>query len=269
MSILSLCTGVGGMELGLKLACPSSRTICYCEREAYCVQILVARIKEGILDDAPIWSDIKTFDGKPWRGKVDCIVGSLPCQPFSVAGKKLQDRDERYLWPDCKRIIEEVQPSRVFFENVELHLSLGFEKVIYDLEAMGYTGASGIFTAYEVGSPHPRSRLFALAYSKCLCSSRRRTVNDLESETGNIKENKEEWKWLRDATNDSSNDILRAFPPNPQIAVQEPWPQPILDRAINGFPNRMDRLRVLGNAVVPLVAAYAWRVLEESLATGE
>lgn len=90
--VLSLCSGVGGLDLGLKLAMPTSRTVAYMEIEAYACEILVKRMQEKILDSAPLWSDIKSFDGKPWRGKVDIITGGYPCQPFSIAGKSLETK---------------------------------------------------------------------------------------------------------------------------------------------------------------------------------
>jgi len=169
--ILSLCSGVGGIELGFKLAIPESRTVAYIENEAFACAILEARFKDKTLDEAPIWSDIKTFDGKPWRGKVDCITGGYPCQPFSVAGRKLGAKDPRHLWPEIKRLITEIEPPVCFFENVGGHLRLGFEQVSDDLRSMGYEVKAGLFTAQEVGAPHKRERLFILAYSNSIGSS--------------------------------------------------------------------------------------------------
>jgi DNA (cytosine-5)-methyltransferase 1 len=94
--ILSICSGVGGIELGFKLSESTSRTVCYVEIEAFACEILARRMEEKRLDAAPIWTNLKTFDGKPWRGKVDCITGGYPCQPFSVAGKKLGKDDPRH-----------------------------------------------------------------------------------------------------------------------------------------------------------------------------
>ncbi len=121
-------------------------------------------MEEKRLDAAPIWTNLKTFDGKPWRGVVDCITGGYPCQPFSVAGKKLGNKDPRHLWPDIKRLIQEIQPPICFFENVSNHLRVGFEEVANDLRQLGYKIKAGLFTAQEVGSPHQRERLFILAY---------------------------------------------------------------------------------------------------------
>lgn len=175
--ILSLCSGVGGIELGFKLAEPTSRTVCYVEIEAFACEILARRMEEKRLDAAPIWTNLKTFDGRPWRGKVDCITGGYPCQPFSVAGKKLGKDDPRHLWPDIKRLIEEIEPPICFFENVSNHLRVGFEEVANDLQQLGYKIKTGLFTAAEVGAPHKRERLFILAYSDSFGSSLQRDGN--------------------------------------------------------------------------------------------
>lgn len=169
--IMSLCSGVGGIELGFKLAVPHARAICYIENEAFACAILKARMQDKILDQAPIWTDLRTFDGRSWRGKVDCLTGGYPCQPFSVAGKKLGEKDPRHLWPEIKRLISEIEPPICFFENVGGHLRLGFEQVANDLSELGYKVKAGLFTAQEVGAPHKRERLFILAYSDSVRSS--------------------------------------------------------------------------------------------------
>ena len=165
---LSLCAGAGGLDLGLHLAIPGYRTVGYVEREAYAAAALVARMEDAALDRAPVWSDVATFDGKPWRGLVDVIHGGYPCQPFSVAGRRLGDKDPRHLWPYISRIVGEIAPALCFFENVSGHLRLGFEQVHDDLCRLGYSVKTGLFTAEEVGASHKRERLFILAYRPCL-----------------------------------------------------------------------------------------------------
>jgi len=165
MNGLALCAGHGGLELGLKLALGGGyRTVGYVEREAYAAAALVARMEDEALDRAPVWDDIKTFDGGPWRGLVDIVSGGYPCQPFSVAGRMRGADDPRHLWPDVRRIVGEVRPGLCFFENVANHLRLGFREVRGDLRSLGYEVESGIFSAQEVGAPHLRKRLFILAY---------------------------------------------------------------------------------------------------------
>lgn len=163
-NILSICSGVGGLELGVGLAVPNARTVCYVESEIYATAILAERMAENALDSAPVWTDLRTFDGKPWRGKVDCIVGGYPCQPFSAAGHRRGENDPRHLWPVVAALIRTVEPPMCFFENVRGHLSLGFDCVARDLQQMGYTVKAGLFTAAEVGASHNRERLFILAY---------------------------------------------------------------------------------------------------------
>lgn len=163
--ILSLCSGAGGLDLGVGLALSGARAVCYVEHEVTACEVLAARIADGALDDAPIWTDLHAFDGRPWRGKVVGIIGGYPCQPFSVAGKRLGTADPRHLWPSIARIIAECEPDWCFFENVGGHLRLGYFDVVRpDLERLGYRVTEGLFTAAEVGAPHQRERLFILAH---------------------------------------------------------------------------------------------------------
>ncbi|NPD21650.1 DNA cytosine methyltransferase [Rhodophyticola sp. DY48A3-103] len=161
---LSLCSGAGGLDLGLTIAMPGYRTVGHVERETYAAAILVARMEEAALDPAPVWDEVASFDGRPWRGAVDIVTAGYPCQPFSVAGKRRGVDDPRHLWPHVARIIGEVQPPFVFLENVAHHLRLGFPEVASGLVDMGYRLAAGLFTAAEVGAPHKRERLFILAH---------------------------------------------------------------------------------------------------------
>ena len=166
---LSLCAGAGGLDLGLQLAEPGFETRCYVESDEYPVDQLVAAQRAGYMAPAPIWDDVKTFDGRPWRGLIDTILAGYPCQPFSAAGKRLGEDDERHLWPDVARIIREVGPRWVFLENVAGHISLGLETVLRELREMGFDVAAQPFSAAEVGAPHERLRIFVVAYNKDNC----------------------------------------------------------------------------------------------------
>jgi DNA (cytosine-5)-methyltransferase 1 len=163
---ISLCAGVGGLDLGVHRALAraglETRTVCYVEREAYAAGVLVQRMEEGQVDPAPVWSDLVAFDARRWRGAVDLLVGGYPCQPFSVAGKQRAQADERHLWPHVARIARECEPRFVCFENVANHLRLGADEVLGELQAMGYRTAGTLWTAQEVGAPHRRERLFLL-----------------------------------------------------------------------------------------------------------
>ena len=154
INVLSLCSGDGGLDLGVSLAIPTARTVCYVEIEAACCEVLAERMEENALASAPIWTNLKTFDGKPWRGIVDCVIGGYPCQPFSVAGKRKGAEDPRHLWPHVARIVRETEPAWCFFENVGNHLNLGFYEVAAELQGMGYEVEAGLFSAEEIGAPH-------------------------------------------------------------------------------------------------------------------
>lgn len=160
---LSLCSGAGGLDLGLAIAIPGYRAVGHIERETFAAATLVARMEDASLDQAVVWDDVATFDGRPWRGAVDIVTAGYPCQPFSVAGKRRGADDPRHLWPHVARIVGEVEPPFVFLENVAHHLRLGFPEVASGLVGMGYRLAAGLFTAAEIGVPHKRERLFILA----------------------------------------------------------------------------------------------------------
>jgi len=161
---VSLCAGYGGIDLGLGRAIPDLRTIAFSEIEAFACSNLVSKMEAGLLDAAPIWTNLKTFPWSEFRDRVDILSGGYPCQPFSAAGKRLGKDDPRHLWPWIADGIVSMRPRIVFFENVEGHISLGLREVIEDLERLGYNSTWGIFSAREVGAPHQRKRVFILAH---------------------------------------------------------------------------------------------------------
>lgn len=163
-TVLSLCAGYGGLDLGFHRAFPGARTVCYVENEIPAAAILAHNIEKGQLDDAPIWSDLKTFDARPFRGRVDAVLGGYPCQPFSVAGQRRGAEDPRHLWPYIARIVDVIRPKICVFENVRGHIRLGLSEVLGELGRLGYRVRAGIFSAAEVGAPHRRERIFILAY---------------------------------------------------------------------------------------------------------
>lgn len=167
-TIISLFSGIGGLDLGIGAAI-KTRTVAYVEREITCARVLAERASEGLLDEAPIYSDIRTFPTEVFAGKVDGIIGGFPCQPFSVAGLQRSADDPRNMWPDTIRLIREIRPSFAFLENVPnlvVHKSRYFGTILGDLAQAGYDAEWGCFKASDVGAPHRRERLFILAYSK-------------------------------------------------------------------------------------------------------
>jgi len=161
-NVISFCTGYGGLELGIGRAGVDVRIVCNVEIEAFVQANLVAKIEEGRMADAPIWSDLKTFPASIFRGKVSGIIGGYPCQPFSSAGKRKGEEDPRHLWPYIRKHVRAVRPLWCFFENVQGHATMGLWRVLSDLEEEGYETTWGIFSAEEVGAPHQRKRVFIL-----------------------------------------------------------------------------------------------------------
>jgi DNA (cytosine-5)-methyltransferase 1 len=161
--------GGGGLDLGVELAIPDARAVCMVEREAFAVAKLVSAMEAGLLASAPIWSDARTFDGRAWRGAVDGLIGGIPCQPHSLAGRKRGSHDERDLWSTARRIIVQSRVRFVLIENVGGMLSAGddeiagAQRVLRDLRELGFEVEAGLFTAAEVGAPHKRERIFILA----------------------------------------------------------------------------------------------------------
>ena len=162
-TVLSLCTGYGGIERGLELAGYQHRTIAHVEIEAFAAANLVAKMEAGKLVPAPVWTDLKTLPAHCFRDRVDVLTGGYPCQPFSAAGLRKGSEDPRHLWPYIYDHVRTIRPVRCFFENVEGHISLGLRQVIDDLEGLGYATTWGIFSASEVGAPHQRKRVYILA----------------------------------------------------------------------------------------------------------
>lgn len=224
--VLSLCSGIGGLELGIGRAI-DSRVVGYCERDSYAASVLLARQESGELCPAPIWcgnlEDLPTDEIE----RPDLICAGFPCQPFSTAsrGRKVA----RDLWPEVEHRIWAARPAFVFIENVQRQ---PVEQACEDLEKLGYTAARDRFCASEVVCPSPRVRWFALAH-----------LNG-KSE-------------LRRAINEQMAGVSTA----PDVGGWEEDPGRFLGMADGDAESRVDRLRCLGNAVVPAQAELAFRVL--------
>jgi DNA (cytosine-5)-methyltransferase 1 len=159
MNELALFAGAGGGILGGHLL--GWRTVCAVEWEPYAACILAARQNDGLLPSFPIWDDVQTFDGRPWRGIVDVISGGFPCQDISAAGKGAGIDGERSgMWREMARIIHEVRPRFVFVENSPMLTSRGLGTVLGDLAAMGFDARWGVLGAADVGAPHQRDRIW-------------------------------------------------------------------------------------------------------------
>jgi len=158
---LALFAGAGGGILGGKLL--GWRTVCAVERDAYAASVLAQRQNDGCLEPFPIWSDVCTFDGGPWRGLVDVVSGGFPCQDISVAGKGAGITGARSgLWGEMRRIIGEVRPRYVFVENSPALTFRGLGVVLGELAALGFNAEWGVLGAVHAGAPHKRERIWIL-----------------------------------------------------------------------------------------------------------
>lgn len=285
---ISLCAGYAGLDLGLHIAEPRYRTVGYVEREAHAAATLVARMADQALGEALVWDDLRSFDGRPWRGRVHLLSAGYPCQPFSYAGRRGGESDPRHLWPEVARIAGEIEPEWIFCENVEGHLSMGYADVEACLRGMGYTTKAGIFTAREAGASHRRRRLFILAHADRLGWRLRarpgaeggQPVDDgafrlLDGQRGAIFDGGSDAELdvalAGDAGDrvDAGADAIPLFAPGPgefpaweRLLAQHPDLQPALLRDGDGMADRVERTRGAGNGVCSLAASLAWAVLK-------
>lgn len=242
---LALFAGAGGGILGGRLL--GWRTVCAVELDEYARDVLVARQNDGSLAPFPIWDDVTTFDGAPWRGCVDVVSGGFPCQDISIAGKGAGIDGERSgLWREFARIIGEVRPRFAFVENSPMLASRGLGRVLGDLAALGYDAQWGCVSASSVGACHERERIWIVAYD----ASMRWKTWDLLGESGKRRPSLPD-RGLFGASVHSlrrPEDFWRRNPP-------------VFCRTGDGVARRLDRLRAIGNGQVSCVAALAWRIL--------
>lgn len=159
LNVLDLFSGIGGFSLGLERA--GMKTIAFCEIEDFPRKVL-AKHWPGV----PIFRDIKELKGEDINETVDVICGGYPCQPFSVAGKRTGEKDDRHLWPEMLRLVKEKRPHWVLAENVVGHISMGLDTVLFDLEDEGYATETFIIPACGVTLPHRRDRVWIVAHAE-------------------------------------------------------------------------------------------------------
>ena len=168
MNELALFAGAGGEILGGHLL--GWRTVCAVEWDSYAASVLVARQNDKVLPPFPIWDDVQTFDGHPWRGIVDVVSGGFPCQDISIAGRgDGLDGERSSMWKHMARIVGEVRPRYVYVENSPMLLVRGLDRVLADLTTLGYDARWGIVSAADVGAPHQRERIWIVANARHGC----------------------------------------------------------------------------------------------------
>jgi DNA (cytosine-5)-methyltransferase 1 len=268
---LDLFAGIGGFSLGLHRT-GGFETVAFVERDDYAQKVLAKNFP-----DVPIFDDVRTFDADG-LGRIDVITGGFPCQPWSVAGKReghldTQDRD---LWPKMASIIEELQPKWVIGENVQgfVNKPMGLARTLADLESIGYQSTYWILPAAGVGAPHRRNRVFILAHTRHgrrgnirVTEKRQDPQKERSTDTDSVSGSSKQPSFVAD-TDNSGRGKQRGEKPvrKEQSAIERScrWPsEPRVGRVAHGIPNRVDRLKGLGNAVVPqIVTMIGYAILE-------
>ena len=324
MNILDLFSGVGGFSLGLERA--GMTTVAFCEADKKCRLVLKKHWpdipiyknvkdlnyeqlkKDGIVEDPASWRQQGVLDGNtkprdvgassPSGGEairepaktIDLICGGFPCQPFSQAGKQGGFKDDRDLWPEYFRLIQEVRPAWVIGENVAGFIELGLKRTITDLESEGYDVQSFVIGAVSVGALHRRDRVWIIAHSER--GGRRMHAGTLAEAKGEIQTGGKQFQPETEIGNSrarpenvaDSGDKGRPFwalhsgrggekRPASDAIKRSPariksfgwWAiEPDVGRVAHGVPNRVDRLKQLGNAVVPQVVEIIGRAIMET-----
>jgi len=235
IKLLDLFSGIGGFSLAAHWA--GIETVAFCEQDKFCQQVLKKH-----WPTVPIFDDIKKMRGDELEA-VDIISGGFPCQPFSVAGKRRGSADDRALWPEMLRVIKEVRPTWVIGENVAGIINMELDNTLFDLEREGYEVQTFIIPACAVEAPHGRDRVWIVANSK----SERCNKIKIHNETS-FKNN----VWKRNPFCELSELEKMGETPNARN-----------ERGNDGLPDRMDRLKGLGNAIVPQVAYEIFKAIVE------
>ena len=324
---LSICAGTGGLDLGVELGSGGAvRTVCYIEREARSAEVLAARMAEEALAPAPVWSDVRTFDAGRWRGVVDCVIAGIPCQGYSMSGKRKLHIDPRDLWPDTRRVLRDLgSRCRLFFlENVyglvvpnrAARHGAPVARILGELAADGWDAEWLVLAASDVGASHRRRRVFVLAHrpvrGRGIVREPHRRDGQPPHGGASVADGVGKRSQVRDPghpkkekgagrsggalelaqCSDAGARNAGLFAPGPSVfgewfdvlAHARPDLAPALPIDLRGLPaelaeaaepalrgvadgpaGRMERLQALGNGVVPLQAAVAFRVLADRL----
>ena len=291
---LDLFSGIGGISWALR---PWVRTVAYVEIDQHCQGELHTNMRAGRIDFADCWDDIRTFDPRPWAGEIDIITGGFPCQDISLAGNGAGLEGERSgLFWEIMRLAEEIQPSFIFLENVPAICTRGGPEVVEALAALGYDSRWGALSAFDVGAPHRRERWWCLAYadtrrelqSQGCQQKQRRRLGDGCEDVAYTKRNGQRARLRQDEqtgqrrgrSDDGGSEVFntsiqRLSQPEQETLFRTGWGEergtasqcdwwsvePDVGRVAHGIPHRVDRLRGLGNSVVPQCAREAFRRL--------
>lgn len=271
LRVLDLFSGVGGFSLGLERT-GGFETVAFCEQSLFCTDVLKKHWPK-----VPVYDDVRTLSAIDLAhdgiGPIDVICGGFPCQDISFAGKGAGLAGERSgLWREYARLIGELAPTIVIVENVTALLSRGLGDVLGDLAALGYDAIWDDISAEDIGAPHPRSRVWIIAYTRSSGLEGLRLARRIEAEVAKSR-----------STNDDTNAafvsrlhsmgkrglcaVIDSSADRPAWGGQQ-WPQTesTLCRVGDGLPDRVDRTSALGNAVVPQIPELIGRAILEARA---
>ena len=266
MRVLDLFSGIGGFSLGLERA--GMETAAFCEVDPFCRKVLKKH-----WPDVPCHEDIRKLTGAD-IGPVDVICGGYPCQPFSTAGKRGGAEDDRHLWPEMFRLVEELRPAWVIGENVTGHVGMGLDDVLSDLESAGYAATPFVIPACAVDAPHRRDRLWIVAHAEYgdagniagnMESIQRAARSTRGEQTTAPYRGRETLAHAHGEFRSAGRNRAQHDEPrhgNSVCGTGREWrPEPDVGRVAHGIPRRVDRLRALGNAVVPQVVEVIGRAM--------
>ena len=290
MQVLDLFSGIGGFSLGLKRA--GMETIGFCEIDPFCRKVLAKH-----WPDVTIHTDIRSLDGKDYKGRAEIICGGFPCQPFSQAGKRRGTEDDRHLWPEMLRVISEVRPTWVIGENVIGIVKMELDSILSDLEGEGYQTRAFIIPACGIDAPHKRDRVWIIAHANSEGESdgpvnegpRPRQLELMADPNSGFSTVTQQAVQAgratiisssKDVADSESERVQRLWPSGEQkphtyagqklslCGSERPEPahwkaEPGMGRVADGIPNRVDRIKGLGNAVVPMVVEVIGNAIME------
>jgi len=274
LKLLDLFSGIGGFSYAAERLVGGFETVGFCEIDPYCQKILKKH-----WPDVPIHDDVRRLadEADGYRGLVDVVCGGYPCQGFSLAGGRKGQEDYRYLWPEMLRIIKATRPRFVIGENVAGHITLGLDTVLSDLAREDYTARAFVIPACAKDARHRRDRVFVVAHTS---SGEWKSRAKKQGALREVPKNRREYDYFgrsseaytavfsdttsqrqqrqRQSEQSSSQEKEAEGQADNAFTIGEPhiWAtESTICRTLNGVSNRMDRLKSLGNSIVPQVVA--------------
>jgi len=241
---LDLVSGIGGFALAAQWA--GIETVAFCEIDDFACKVLNKNFP-----DVPVHRDIRELDGSLYAG-IDLITGGYPCQPFSTAGKRKGADDPRHLWPEMFRVIRQARPTWVVCENVEGHIANGLDSVCDDLEKEGYEVRAVVIPACAVESPHIRNRVWIIAHTTSNGGERIMGGGGQTQTSDAGARGQTDRKPVQTDSRSAKTGWLNGWGSAPRVCGVD-----------DGIPNRVDRNKSLGNAIVPQVAYEILRCIRD------